>query len=186
MLATGELQPFRLRIEDYELLDRSGAFATQRVELIEGVVVEVNSEWLPHSRLKNELMFRLRLCLRDIGSPFDAYVETSLSLPPHNMPDADVVVADAGASGKYLGANDVAIVIEVAASSLRGDLGVKKRLYAEHVIPEYWVADVNGREVHQFWMPEGGDYRHARCVPLAGPLASATLPGLVVDGTGIL
>ncbi len=186
MLAPEDLRPFKLRIEDYELLDGAGAFAMQRVELIEGVVVTVNSEHLPHTRLKNELMFRLRIALRDRAMAFDAFVEASLALPPYDMPDADIVVADSGARGTYLGMADVAIVIEVAASSLRADLGIKKRLYATHGIPEYWVADVTGRQLHQFWAPHDGDYRDTRIVPLAGPIASVTLPDLVIDGAGIL
>ena len=97
MLAPEDLRPFKLRIEDYELLDGAGAFAMQRVELIEGVVVTVNSEHLPHTRLKNELMFRLRIALRDRTMAFEAFVEASLALPPYDMPDADIVVADSGA-----------------------------------------------------------------------------------------
>ena len=188
MLAPEDLRPFKLRIEDYELLDGAGAFVMQRVELIEGVVVTVNSERMPHGRLKSELMYRLRLALRDIGSEYDAYADVSLTLPPHSMPEPDVLVARSNAAGDYWTVVDAAIVIEVAASSLRTDLGVKKHLYAEHGIPEYWVADVERRQVHQFWAPHDGDgdYRETRIVPLAGSIASVTLPGLAIDGAGIL
>ena len=186
MPAPEDLRPFKLRIEDYELLDGAGAFAMQRVELIEGVVVTVNSEFRPHNLLKNELTFRLRLALRTIGSALDAYAEASLSLPPHNMPDVDVLVARSDASGVHWTTAHAAIVIEVAASTLRTDLGFKKQLYAEHGIPEYWVADIEHRRVHQFWTPQDGAYRDTRLVPLAGPIASATLPDLIIDGAGIL
>jgi len=186
MLAPEDLRPFKLRIEDYELLDGAGAFAMQRVELIEGVVVTVNSERVPHGRLKSELMFRLRLALREIGSGFDAYADVSLSLPPHNMPEPDVLVARSDAAGDYWQAADVAIAIEVAATTLRSDLGVKKRLYAGHDIPEYWVANIERREVHQFWTPTDGEYLDTRIVPLAGEIHSMTLPDLIVSGAGIL
>ncbi len=186
MLAPEDLRPFKLRIEDYELLDGAGAFALQRVELIEGVVVTVNSERVPHGRLKAELMFRLRLALRAIGSSLDAFPDVTLSLPPHNMPEPDVLIARANPSGAYWEGADAAIVIEVAASTLRSDLGVKKHLYAEHGIPEYWVADVERRQVHQFWTPTDGDYLDTRIVPLAGDIHSITLPDLIVSGAGIL
>ena len=186
MLAPEDLRPFKLRIEDYELLDGAGAFAMQRVELIEGVVVTVNAERVPHGRLKSELMFRLRLALREIGSECDAYADVTLSLPPHNMPEPDVLVARSDAAGDYWTAADTAIVIEVAASTLRGDLGIKKQIYAEHGIAEYWVTDVERQRVHQFWTPQDGAYRDTRIVPLAGPIASATRPDLIIDGAGIL
>ena len=43
MMPSSDLQPFRLRIEDYELLDRAGAFDEQKVELVEGAIITVNA-----------------------------------------------------------------------------------------------------------------------------------------------
>jgi Uma2 family endonuclease len=186
MMPSSDLQPFKLRIEDYELLDRAGAFDGRRTELIEGVIVAVNSEMLPHTRIKNELMFRLRLALRDRSDPYDAYVEGSLAFAPHNMPQPDVLVARIDAKGAYFNQHDVVLVIEVGATSLRGDLGIKRTLYADQGVPEYWVVDVDGRQVHQFWTPVDGSYADSRIVPLAGALQSATLSDLTIDGRGIL
>ncbi|MFS0772922.1 Uma2 family endonuclease [Sphingomonas sp. 1P08PE] len=186
MLAPAEPQPFKLRIEDFELLDRAGAFEGAKVEMIEGVVVAVNAEMLPHTRLKAELMFRFRLALRALGSRYDAFVEPSLSLPPHNMPEPDILIARADATGAYFGLHDAALVVEIGATSLRGDLGVKKRMYAAQGLPEYWVVDVARREVHQFWTPAGSDYADTRLVALDGELRSATVAELAIDGAGIV
>lgn len=186
MPAFGDLQPFKLRIDDYLLLDQAGVFAASKVELIEGVIVAVNAEMVAHNRLKNELMFRLRLALRALGSVLDAYVGPTLSLPPFNMPEPDVMIARYDTTHDYFGLLHVAIVIEVGASSLKGDLGGKRDMYARHGISEYWVVAVGAREVHQFWSPADGAYREQRTVPLAGPLASVTVPNLMIDGRGIL
>ena len=186
MQTPGDLRPFKLRIEDYELLDQAGAFDGCKVELIDGVIVAVQSEANPHVRIKNELMFRFRLALRAMGSTLDAYVEPTLSLPPHNMPEPDVLISGYDPAAKYFGLRDVAIVIEVGVSSLRGDLSDKRDMYARQGVPEYWVVAVEARQVHQFWRPEDGAYVEGRVVPLAGPLASATVPGLAVDGSGMI
>ena len=186
MATLSELQPFRLRIEDYELLDRTGVFEGRRTELIEGVVVAVSPEMSPHTLLKNELMFRFRLALRALKSSYDAYVEPSLSLPPHNMPAPDVLISLASARRKYFGLEDTALVIEVGASSIRTDLGVKLRMYAAQGVAEYWVVGVRRSEVHQFWNLRDGAYTETRIVPLAGELRSATMPDLAIDGSGIL
>jgi hypothetical protein len=66
---SGEPQPFKLRVEDYELLERAGAFNGARVELIEGMVVEISSQQRPHSFTKNELSYRLRRALEAMDSP---------------------------------------------------------------------------------------------------------------------
>lgn len=181
------LQPFPLRIEDYELLDRAGVFEGRRVELIEGVIIAVNSEYRPHTRVKNELMYRLRRALEALGSNLEALVEPTLALPPRNMPEPDVVVASVSPNeNDYFRLPDMVLVIEVGASTLRSDLDTKRRMYATHQLPEYWVVDVHGREVHQFWGPGDGVFESERTIPLAGELRSLTMPDLAIDGTGIL
>lgn len=186
MFASVGLQPFKLRIEDYELLDREGVFEGRRTELIEGVVVAVNAEMIPHTRLKTELLFRLKVALDALRSPFTAFVEPSLSLPPHDMPMPDVLVARSDADGKYFGLQHAAFVVEVGATTFRTDLKVKLPMYAARGVPECWIVDVKRRQVHQFWSPTEGAYAESRIVPLAGELRSATVPDLAIDGSGIL
>ncbi len=181
------LQPFPLRIEDYELLDRAGVFQDRRVELIEGVIIAVNSEYRPHTRVKNALMFRLQSALNALGSGLEAFVEPTLALPPRNMPEPDVVVASVPPDeNDYFRLQHMVLVIEVGASTLRSDLGTKRKMYAAQGVPEYWVVDVYGREVHQFWTPRDGAFQNQQVVPLAGELRSLTMPELAIDGTGIL
>jgi Uma2 family endonuclease len=61
---------------------------------------------------------------------------------------------------------DVLLVIEVADSSLAGDLGAKMEQYARAGIPRYWVMDVAGRILHDCREPErfGRRYRKQRQV----------------------
>ena len=186
MLSPEQLRPFKLRIEDYELLDRTGAFDEGGTELIEGMIVAVSPEMRPHTRVKNQLMLRFEGAIAATDRLLEALVEPTLSLPPHNMPQPDVLIARTDARDVYFGLQDAALVVEVGASSLRSDLGVKKLMYAEQGVPELWVVDVAGRHVHQFWSPAGGDYAETRVVPLAGELRSATMPDLAIDGSGIL
>ena len=186
MLSPGDMQPFRLMIEDYELLERAGAFYGRKVELIEGMIVEVNLEMLPHTRLKNLLARRFNTVLESSKSQFEALVEPTIAFPPYSMPNPDLVVADTTTDARYLGLKHLAIVVEVGASRLRGDLDTKRVLYAERHVPEYWVVDVAGRQVHQFWTPTDGAFVDSRIVPLDGELRSATVPDLAIDGSGIL
>lgn len=51
-------------------------------------------------------------------------------------------------------------------------------------MPEYWVVDGEANQVHQFWEPRDGVYAETSVVPLAGELASATLPGLAIEASG--
>ena len=150
------------------------------------MIVEVNSEMLPHTRLKNILGRRFNAVLEASQSRFEALVEPTIEFPPHSMPNPDLVVANTATDARYLGLKHLAIVVEVGASSLRGDLGTKRALYAERHVPEYWVVDVGRRQVHQFWAPAEGEYAETRLIPLDGELRSATIPELAIDGSGIL
>lgn len=120
------------------------------------------------------------------GLPFEVIIEGTLALPPHNLPDPDIMLAAVTGDRDYFRVAQVALVIEVADTSLRQDMGEKRDLYAAGGMPEYWVVDVDARQVHRFGRPVDGAYWAEPPVPLAGPLASLTMPDPVVDGSGVL
>ena len=51
------------------------------------------------------------------------------------------------------------LVGEVSDTTLADDLDEKKQLYAELKIPEYWVINVQGRQVIAFRLQENGKYQ---------------------------
>lgn len=184
--ASGDPRPFRLRIEDYELLDRAGAFHGQRVELIGGRIVVVNAQLQAHILVKNRLGRRLQAALEALGSPLEAIIEASLALSESDLPDPDILVGTIVPVRDYIRVAQVALVVEVADTSLRHDLGEKRELYAVSGVPEYWVVDLAARQVHQFWSATAGAYGETRVVPLEGQVRSTTTPDLAIDGNGIL
>jgi Uma2 family endonuclease len=50
--------------------------------------------------------------------------------------------------------SDISLVIEIADSTLRRDLGAKAKRYAKAEIPEYWVIDIENRQVHVHQNPQ--------------------------------
>ena len=78
------------------------------------------------------------------------------------------------------------MLIEVAHTTLRKDLRVKRDPYAAAGVPEYWVIDVKKMQVRRFWRLVDGVYKAEPPVPLAGELTSLTIDGLTIDGSGIL
>jgi Uma2 family endonuclease len=75
----------------------------------------------------------------------------------------------------------VALAVEISDSTLKFDLTRKLALYAREGIPEYWVADIKGRKVHQFWAPDGGKYASSREVAFGVRIDSVTIAGLSVE-----
>lgn len=65
------------------------------------------------------------------------------------------------------------------------DLGRKARLYARYGVPEYWVADVEARVIHQLRAPAGEAYQERREVSFGEALAAATIPSLTIDTSSL-
>ncbi len=174
--------PLKLRIEDYLLLDRSGAFdAYAKTELIEGEIFFMNAQHRPHALAKMELYDALRDSLREIGSRLRPIVEASIAVPERSAPEPDIVVTSRPAGEGLIPLSYVALVVEVSDTTLANDLGRKGTLYARHGIQEYWVADLNARMIHQMWAPEGEAYAERREVAFGERIEAATIDRLAVE-----
>ena len=182
----GDAELFRLQLSDVELLQRAGVFDQKKVELIEGVLIAVSPQYRPHSSVRNELCRRFWRALDATGSHLSAEQEVTVQLSSDTAPEPDIALTSEPFGHGYVPLGSVALVIEIADSTLHYDLGKKRDIYARGGIAEYWVVDVNGREVHRFADPRDGEYRAEPPVPLAGPLQSLTVPDLAIDGSGIL
>lgn len=169
---------YRLQVADYEQLAEAGAFKGSRTELIEGEVIVVSPQYRPHGMVKLKLYDALRDHLLAAGSSLRPVVEFSLALADDSMPDPDIMLTGEPEGERAVPLASVALVIEVASTTLGDDLGIKQRLYATAGIPEYWVADVTGRVVHQMWAPVGITYGERRAIAFGERLESPTITGL--------
>ena len=182
-----DAQPFRLTVDHYLALDDIGAFEDcGRVELIEGMIVHMSPMSVHHAHVTGEIYARLRERLGQMGSPLIALSGATVTLRPASAPDPDITVAEVQGDERFLSGPSARLMVEVSKSTLRKDLGIKRDVYAAAGVPEYWVVDVDKRQVHRFAVPRDGAYTAEPPVPLAGPLVSLTIPGLAIDGSGIL
>ena len=173
--------PLRLRVEDYLLLEEGGAFeGYAKTELIEGTIFYMNAQHRAHARTKSRLYRILADALDRQGGGLEAIVEASIAISPETMPEPDIVVTCAPEGEGFIPLYSVALVVEVADSTLDGDLGSKAALYARAKIAEYWVIDVNARVIHQLWSPCDGAYAERRPIPFGHAIAAVTIEGLAV------
>ncbi len=170
----------RLRVEDFVLLDESGAFADYtKTELIDGEIYVVNAQHSWHARTKTLLAMELLSALRTLGSDLEAWTEPSTRVSDYSLPEPDVVVTSYRGRG-VVPLESVALLVEVSDTTLGIDLGRKLRIYAEAGIPEYWVIDLNGGLAIRMWEPAGSSYARRDETPLGQRLASATIAELAV------
>lgn len=176
-------------VEDFHALAESGILTEEdRVELIEGEIIEMPSPGPPHVYAVNRLNMLLtpRLLERAIVS-----VQNPVVINPRSEPLPDVAVlryrdnyyADRIPDARL---GDVLLVVEVAASSLRYDREVKLPLYARAGVPEVWVVAVEERVLDVYRRPAGEGYEdvqhldaQARVHPEAFPDAEVAVADLL-------
>lgn len=171
---------YRYSLEDYHRLIESGGFDEDtRVELIEGLLVEMRPKSPAHENALEWLTEWLVM-----GVDRDRYavrVQSAVTLDA-SEPEPDVAVVPRDVARPYHPAT-AALIIEVAVSSLRHDLRVKPPLYARAGIPDYWVLDLDGRRVVAHTQPGADGYGVVTVVPAGEPVMPTTpgLPTLEVD-----
>lgn len=173
-------QPVKLTVEDFLLLDESGAFANYaKTELIDGEIFAMNAQHSWHARTKTLLAVEFNNALRAMNSNLEAWNEPSTRVSDHSLPEPDVAVTSYRGRG-IVPLESVALLVEVSDSSLDIDMGRKLRIYAEAGVPEYWVIDLNGGLAVRMWEPVGQTYAQRDATALGQQLASMTIDGLSV------
>lgn len=175
-VASPLLDPWRPTIEVYRRMVELGALEDQRVELLDGLIVQMSPKSTEHDDL---ITYLTRLLIESVDREYRVRVQCGLSLGPRWQPEPDLALVRPGTPKPYHPA-EPDWVAEVADSSLRVDREVKRRAYAEAGILEYWIFALPERRVDVLSEPAGGDYRRAVSVE-SGVLESAAVTGLVLD-----
>ncbi len=149
---------WRMPVERYHEMVQSGALgADDRIELLEGVLVEKMSKNPPHVFAAKALT---RLLNRLVPPGWHVTSQDPVTLAD-SEPEPDLMVVR-GDGHEYLnrhpGGNEIGLVVEVADSSLRRDRGIKKRIYARAGIPVYWLIDLTSHKIEVYTGPQGSDY----------------------------
>jgi Uma2 family endonuclease len=145
----------KLRRAEYDRLVEMGWFQDERVELIDGLLVEMGPQGTRHAEVVARLNRLLMAVLLDRAT---VRIRSPFAIGDAAEPEPDVAVVPlADYSGRY--PETAFLIIEVAESSLAKDRLVKAELYARGGVPEYWLVDLDGRAVEVYRDPRDGVYR---------------------------
>lgn len=145
----------RYSIEEYhQLIESGGLDEDTRVELIDGLVVDMSPRSPEHENAVEWLNDWLADHLD--RTRFRCRITGSLTLAT-SEPEPDVAIADRTAP-VLAHPSRARLVIEVAASAQDRDLRTKPVIYAPYV-EEYWVVDLERRCVVLHRDAAGGEYR---------------------------
>lgn len=168
-MALADYAPHRFTVDEFVRMDEIGLLPPDaRVELIEGEVVDVPPIGPPHGSIVDRCNMTFA---RLLGDHAIIRVQGAVVLSDISMPQPDLTVLRAR-KDFYLEANprpdDIVLVIEVSASTLRFDRDVKLPLYARTGVREAWLIDVEAMTILRCSDPVDGDYTTRRTVDRGG------------------
>jgi Uma2 family endonuclease len=150
----------RFTVQEVEWMSHIGLLAeNERVELIGGELVPMSPKGSFHERMKAALTVHWAQRL----PPELLFVtETTFRLSPDTFLEPDFVFYPKASGWNGLNAVTAQLVVEIADSSLKYDLGRKAELYAGFGIVELWVINAVTRVTRVHRDPIGNRYGDVR------------------------
>lgn len=142
-VALGEGMPLRrFTLDEYHHLIDIGFFKeNERVELVEGILVDMSPNNPPHIRTVNRL--RRTFSLLDARVDIEVRAQGPVTIPEQvTEPEPDLVIsAEAGLEldERHPYPSEILLLMEVSDSSLTYDRSLKRAIYAKAGIAEYWI-----------------------------------------------
>ncbi len=150
---------FRITVDRYDRMVESGLLGEDDpIELLNGVMV-----WKMPKKPKHSTVSRRceRIIERLIPPGWHVRKEEPVRIPDYDEPEPDIAVVrgdDDLYEDRHPGPGDVALIIEVADSSLLRDRGEKRAIYARAGIPAYWIINLVDRQIEIYSGPNEAAY----------------------------
>jgi Uma2 family endonuclease len=170
-------RPRRMSRSEYERVVQDGLFRDERVELIHGIVVEMPPIGPPHADKVDVLT---RVFVRAVGDPAVVRIQAPFAASDDSEPEPDCALVP---PGRYADRHPdrAFLVVEVSDTTLDHDRKTKGPLYAACGVPEYWIVDVNAREVEVLDELTGDRYGRTRRFSTGATIAPAAFPDVRVQ-----
>ncbi|HEY7216196.1 MAG TPA: Uma2 family endonuclease [Thermoanaerobaculia bacterium] len=169
--------------EEYERLVEQGFFDEERLELVDGVILEMSPQSGRHA--KGVLLAQSALSLL-FSEGFHIRVQMPLALGFDSEPEPDLAVI----LGELQDSPDVhpstaVLVVEVADSSLLRDRE-KASLYARTEIPEYWLENLVDWCLEVYREPKDGVYMSRTILRAGDNVSPQARPEAPIPVTSLL
>lgn len=148
---------------EYESMIEGGILNEEdRVELLEGEIVEMSPIGWAHSFCVNRL---ISIFSAYLGQSLLIWSQSPIRLSDNSEPQPDFALIkarpDLSPESPPMPA-DVLLLVEVADSSLDKDRGRKLRIYAKEGITDYWIVNIPDEAIELYSSPAAGRYAISR------------------------
>jgi Uma2 family endonuclease len=137
--------------KEYQALIEKGGLRGQHVFLFRGEIFEMSPQLYPHGFAVTRLTPAL-VTLFGAGAGFEFRIQLPFETPGETTPEPDGLVCTTAQFSRKPQPNQAVLVIEIADSSLKLDRE-KALEYAAAQVPEYWLVDLNARQVEVYRNP---------------------------------
>lgn len=175
---------------EYYQAGELGWFEGQRVELIDGEVIEMAPQKDEHATAVMLADYALR---KAIGKGFVVRVQLPLNCGPASEPEPDLAVVPGPLRSVTRHPTTATLVIEIADTTLRTDRGRKARLYARCGVKDYWIVNLVDRQLEvrrqpfaDSKKPFGHDYAETLVLHSGEALAPLAMPNRKVKVKDLL
>jgi Uma2 family endonuclease len=167
-------------LDDYHQMIESGLLDNRSLELINGEIIQMSPEGVYHSFCCRGTAKYLRLILGDRAEISEAHPITLVN-DLDSEPDIAILrTPDTLYQTRHPFPNDIFWLIEIANSTLVKDLGVKRELYAQAGISEYWVMNLQSLELVVFRNLVANEYQSETCLS-NGTISPLAFPDILIE-----
>lgn len=168
----------RITLPEARRMQDKRVFGDQDFELIDGELLFMPADGGDTIRWNAALAAWLIPAVLD--RPVIVVPDKTLILSEHDGPKPDFYVYPASMRVEDVRGPDVLLAIEVADTTLKEDLGWKADLYAQFGVREYWVIDIQSRQVMVHRLQAEGGYGKPEVYAAEQQALPALLPDIAL------
>ena len=177
----------RLSVQDYHRMVETGILTPdEQVELIEGQLYQMAAKGTFHSAAITRIK---RLLERRLGNQVLLRFQDPVRLSDDSEPEPDVAVVQPDPldyEDHHPTPEEIYLLIEVSDRTLKRDRELKAPAYARSGVREYWILDVNSRQLYVFREPGMESYRNQVVLAESDLIAPLAFPDCQVSVQDLL
>ena len=177
----------KFTVDEYMKMAEIGVLGKEdRVELVDGVVLEMAPVGRPHELRVNRLV---RLFASAVPDNVEVSIQGTIRLNDMSGPEPDIALLTPQASMDVVNIpspEGIMLVVEVAGSSLRTDRTEKALRYAQSGIPELWIFILDTDEIEVSRQPTPEGYADVRLYRRGDTLTIHELSGIAFNVDDLL
>lgn len=168
-------------VEEYhQMREKEVLHPEERVELLQGQILQMAPKNPPHAATN---LCAANLLNQRLAGKALVRIQDPIALSSFSEPEPDIAVVhlkEGFYSDHHPSPSQVYLLIEIADTTLSFDRDQKAPVYAQAGIADYWVLDVNTKQIYVFRQPNQGTYQEERVLGETATLSLLAFPEVTI------